>query len=159
MPDEVVRATDTILRQKSKPIKEITPKVKELANKMVDFMDNHSQDKNKPIGLSACQLGSNVRMIAFRENPGLLNREDIVILINPELVRTKGYHIVRESCLSLPGKFYLIKRYKIVKIRGTTLDGTSHSFRGRDLLGQVFQHELNHLDGVLIDSIGKLVVR
>ncbi len=159
MVDELVKAPDPILRQASKPIGKITPKVKELAEEMVNFMDDHSKDATKPIGLSACQLGHSVRMIAFWSNPQSLGREDIVILINPEFVYTKGHHTVNESCLSLPGKFYLIKRYKLVKIRGLMPNGTSRSFRGRDLLGQVFQHELNHLDGVLIDSIGELVVR
>lgn len=159
MPKEIVMATNTALRQKSEMVEEITPKVKDLADKMVSFMEEHFQDKNRPIGLSACQLGNNVRMIAFWQNPSSLDRENIIILINPELVYGKGHQIVREGCVSLPGKFYLVRRYKLVKIRGTTLDGTSRSFRGRDLLGQVFQHELNHLDGVLIDSIGKLVTR
>lgn len=159
MPNEIVGVEDPALRGASEVIREITPEVKDLADKMVSFMEEHSLDDIKPIGLSACQLGRSVRMIAFRSNPESLSKEDVVILINPELVRTKGQHIVNESCLSLPGKTYQIKRYKLVKIRGTTLDGTSRSFRGRDLLGQVFQHELDHLDGVLIDSFGELVVK
>ncbi len=159
MPDEVVMATSTALRQRSKIIEEITPKVKDLANEMVNYMDERSKDDIRPIGLSACQLGNNIRMIAFWQNPSSLDRDNIVILINPEIVYAKKQHLVHESCISLPGKTYLIKRYKLVKIRGTTLDNTPRSFRGRDLLGQVFQHELNHLDGVLTDSIGELVVK
>lgn len=159
MPSKIVRATSASLRQKSKPIKEITPSVKKIAEEMVDYLDDHSQDKNRPIGLSACQLGSNVRMMAFYGNPQSSNREDIIILINPELVYGKGQHIVNEGCVSIPGKVYQLKRYKLVKIKGTTLNGNSRSFRGRDLLGHVFQHELNHLDGVLVDSIGELVVK
>lgn len=159
MSKEVVQATSTALRQKSKMVEEITPKVEKFAEEMIDFIDSHSKDKNRPIGLSACQLGHSIRMMAFRQNPELLDREDIIILINPEIVYGKGQSVVKETCLSLPGKTYLLKRFKIIKIRGKTLDGTSRSFRARDLLGQVFQHELNHLDGVMIDKIGKLVGR
>ena len=77
------------------------------------------------------------------------------MVINPELVYAKGNALVYESCLSIPGKEFRLRRAKIVKIRGLTLDNVMRSFRGRNLLAQVFQHELNHLDGTLIDQIGE----
>ncbi|MBA7706456.1 Peptide deformylase [subsurface metagenome] len=77
------------------------------------------------------------------------------MVINPELVYAKGKYIVQESCLSIPGKEFTVRRAKIVKIRGLTLDNVMRTFRGRDLLAQVFQHELNHIDGILIDQIGE----
>lgn len=157
MNGKIIVAPDPILRQVSKPVKKITPVVEKIADEIVNFMDEHSKDNNKPIGLTACELGYSIRMIAFRMNPQSSDRDDIIILINPELVYAKGQHIVKEGCLSLPGKVYQLKRHKLVKIRGRILDGTSRSFRGRDLLAQVFQHELNHLDGITIDSIGKKV--
>jgi len=159
MPGEIVVLPDPVLLQASKPIKEITPKVRKIAEEMLDFLDNHTSDNNRPIGLSACQLGHPIKMIAFRNNPQLLDRSNIVILLNPEMVYCKGQHLVKESCLSIPGKKYQLKRFKLVKIRGTTLENIPRSFRGRDLLAQIFQHELNHLDGVIINSIGELVVR
>ena len=78
-------------------------------------------------------------------------------MINPTLVYAKGFHIVRELCLSLPGKIFTLRRHKIVKIRGVTLDGVERSFRGRDVLAQIFEHEIGHLDGILIDQIGEKV--
>lgn len=161
MVNKIVVLPSAILRQKSKPIKKITPKVEDLADKMIDFLDYHSEDELRPIGLSACQLNHSLRMIAFWNNPQsrveLLNRDNIIVLINPELVYIKKQRLVREGCSSIPGKVYLLKRGKIAKIRGTILSGASRSFRGRDLLAQVFQHELNHLDGILIDTIGELM--
>lgn len=157
MVNEIVVVPATILRKKSLTIKEITPKVKDLALEMVNFMDSHSKDDRFIVGLSAIQLGHPVRMITFRSNPESLNKDDIVVLINPVLVYAKKQYTVREGCLSIPGKIYSVRRSKIVKIRGKTLDNVPHSFRGRDLLAQVFQHELDHLDGVLIDSIGELM--
>lgn len=158
MATEILKSPDPILLHPSEPIKKITPKVKEIAEEMIDFMDIHSSDNSKPVGLSACQLGHSIRMFAFRRSPQSLDRNDVMILINPEMVYGKGQYLVYESCLSLPGRVYQLKRFKLVKTRGITLDGTSRSFRVRDLLGQVFQHELNHLDGILINQIGSLVV-
>ncbi len=75
--------------------------------------------------------------------------------IEPILVYAKGSHLVPESCLSIPGKAFTLRRARIVKIRGLTLDNVQRSFRAHGLLAQVFQHELNHLDGILIDQIEK----
>lgn len=150
---ELVKVPSELLRQKSKPVKDIDW-IRGFAQKMVDFLHNHRNDEPAPIAVSAPQLGALVRVIAFRYNAA--PDGDIRVLINPTLVYTKGSHVVTESCLSLPGKVFTLQRAKLVKIRGLTLDGVERSFRGRDLLAQVFQHEIDHLNGILIDQIGKL---
>lgn len=149
---ELVKLPDELLRQKSEPVKKIDKRIKELAQEMVEFMRHHPADSLRPIGLSAVELGELVRVIAFRRNP-TSPEADIQVLINPELVYQKGHRLVYESCLSIPGKRFTVRRAKLVKIRGLTLDGTMRSFRGRDILAQVFQHELNHLDGILLDTL------
>lgn len=151
---ELVNLPNPILRQKSKPVKKVDGRIKELALEMVDFMRLHQGNETRPVGLSAVQLGELVRVIAFSRNPESLGDMQVQVLINPKLVYQKNNHVVRESCLCIPGKMFVLKRAKIVKIRGLTLDGVVRSFRGRDLLAQVFQHEIDHLNGVLIDSIG-----
>ena len=151
---ELIKLPNPLLRQKSQPVKRIDSKVKSLAKDMVEFMQLRQGDKFRPIGLSAPQLGDLLRVIAFSRNP-MSGEEDIQVLINPELVYHKGSHLVSESCLSLPGKVFTLRRAKLVKIRGLTLDKVVRSFRARDLLAQVFQHELNHLDGILIDQVGE----
>jgi len=151
---ELVKLPNPLLRQKSKPVKTIDSKIKALANEMVEFIQLRQADDLRPIGLSACQLGELVRVIAFSRNP-MSTEEDIQVLINPELVYAKNFHLVTESCLSIPGKVFTLRRHKLVKIRGLTLDNVVRSFRGRDLLAQIFQHELNHLDGILLDQIGE----
>ncbi|GAI94348.1 unnamed protein product, partial [marine sediment metagenome] len=90
----------------------------------------------------------------FSRNPESPEGMQVQVLINPEVVYLKGHQIVHESCLSIPGRTFALRRAKLAKIRGLTLDGTMRSFRGRDILAQVFQHELNHLDGILIDTLG-----
>jgi len=151
---ELIKLPNPLLRQKSEPVETIDRGIKELALEMVDFLRLHRGDAVRPIGLSAVQLGELVRVIAFRGNPQSQEELQVQVLINPELVYQKGHQIVHESCLSIPGRTFALRRAKIVKIRGLTLDGVMRSFRGRDTLAQVFQHEINHLDGILIDTLG-----
>ncbi len=150
---ELVKLPSQALRRKSARVKTVDSKIKALAKEMVDFMRTRQTGTLRPIGLSAPQLGELVRVIAFNRNPMSIE-EEIQVLVNPEFVYQKGKQVVLESCLSIPGKEFTLRRAKIVKIRGLTLDGVERSFRGRDLLAQVFQHEIDHLNGVLIDSIG-----
>lgn len=152
---ELVKVPSKLLRQKSKPVKTVDSEIKSLARELVQFIQLHRADNIRPLSLSACQLGELVRVIAFKRNPVSLDEDDIQVLINPTLAYAKGFHLVTESCLSIPGKAFTLRRAKIVKIRGLTLDGVERSFRARDLLAEVFQHELNHLDGILIDQIEK----
>jgi len=151
---ELVKLPDELLRQKSEPVESIDSEVRSLAKEMVQFIHLRQDNPLRPVGLSACQLGELLRVIAFSRNPMSLE-EDIQVLINPEVVYQKGNHVVRESCLCIPGKEFALKRAKLVKIRGLTLDNVVRSFRAHDLLAQVFQHELNHLDGMLIDTLGR----
>jgi len=151
---ELVKAPNPLLRQTSEEVKEIDS-VRELAQELVDFLDTHRADNPAPISLSGPQLGQLVRVIAFRRNA--TPDGDIEVLINPTLVYAKNSHIVRELCLSLPGKIFTVRRHKIVKISGVTLDGVERSFRGRDVLAQIFEHELGHLNGILIDQVGEKV--
>lgn len=149
---ELITLPNELLREKSKPVVNIDSEIKALASDMAEFMRLNQAKKLRPVGLSAVQLGELARMFAFYANP-MSEDEDIQFLLNPELVYEKGKRLVYESCLSIPGKTFVLKRAKIVKIRGLTLDGEERSFRGHELLAQVFQHELNHLDGILIDQL------
>lgn len=151
---ELITLPNELLRMKSEPVKIIDSEIKALASNMAEFMRLNQSKRLRPAGLSAVQLGELVRVLAFYPSPQSEDK-DIQILINPELVYAKGGRRVYESCLSIPGRTFVLKRAKIVKIRGLTLDGVERSFRGRELLAQVFQHEVNHLDGILIDQLGK----
>lgn len=151
---ELIKMPNELLRQKSEPVESIDSEVRSLAREMVEFMRHRQDNPLRPVGLAAPQLGELLRVIAFSRNP-MSGEEDIQVLINPELVYQKGKHLVSERCLSIPGEVFTLRRAKLVKIRGLTLDNVVRSFRAHDLLAQVFQHELNHLNGVLIDTLGK----
>ncbi len=79
----------------------------------------------------------------------------ITTIVNPQAVYIKKMHVVTETCLSLPEEVFRLRRGKIVKIRGMLLDGTPRTFKGHDIVAQMFQHELDHLDGILLDEASK----
>lgn len=148
-----------ILRQKCEPADISDKSLHELIREMKEYMYAHRTDELAPIGLTAPQFGELVRVIVFYPSPHIKKLHEIQELINPEIIRSKGHAKVTETCLSLPGKRYIVERAKLIKIRGYTVYGQKRSFKSEGLVAQVFQHEMNHLDGVLIDKIGELIVR
>lgn len=140
------------LRCKCEPIGTITPFVRELAGELVAFLGVEHQGLVS-VGVSAPQFGESVRMFALRVNP-YSRVPDSLVLINPVLVYGKGSCTLSEQCFSIPDTEFMLRRYKIVKVRGMTLAGCERSLHARGVVAQAIQHELNHLDGVLIDTLG-----
>ncbi|GAI94610.1 Peptide deformylase [subsurface metagenome] len=112
---ELIKLPDELLRQKSQPVKKIDRGIKELALEMVDFMRLHRGDAARPVGLSAVQLGKLVRVIAFSRNPESPEGMQVQVLINPEVVYLKSHQVVSESCLSIPGRTFALRRAKLVE--------------------------------------------
>lgn len=131
-----------ILRKKSQPIKKITADILDLAKGMIEIMN-----KNDGIGLSACQVGKNIRMFVILSELS----SDKKVFINPEIIKiSKKTGILEESCLSLPGITLLIKRAKSLKIKAIDENNKQFKLKAKDLLARVIQHELDHLSGILI---------
>lgn len=152
---ELHTVPDKVLRTPCKPVKNISDGVKSLAEDLKDYMLAHREDEVAPVSMAAPQLGESVRMIAFYLNPSYREREGIIVLINPELTKASKFAIFRESCLSIPGKEFYVRRARRVKAKGLILDGKAKSFKAADLLAQMLQHEIDHLDGVLVDKAGR----
>ena len=148
---------DEILRTLCKPVKDIDDEVKSIAEDLIAYMLAHREDKVAPVSIAAPQLGELVRVIAFYPNPSYRERGGIDVLINPELLKSRKFIILRETCLSVPGKAFYVKRAKRVKVSGLGLDGKSKSYKAVDLFAQMLQHEINHLDGKLIDEVGRKI--
>ncbi len=146
-----------ILRTPCKPVKTTGPKVKSISQDLADYMFDHREDENAPISLAAPQLGELTRVIVFYPNPHFRDRNAVEVFINPELIKARKFSIIAETCLSIPKKAYMIRRATTVKVKGLTLDGRRKSYKATGLLAQIFQHEIGHLDGILIDSIGEEV--
>lgn len=133
------------------PIESIDSGIRALAKELCELLDVEHQGLIF-VGVSAPQVGELVQMFAYRANP-YSRVPSTQVIINPELVYAKGAVLLTETCLSVPGREVIIERHKLVKIRGLTLDGELRSFKGSGLIAQVFEHELNHLDGILIDGL------
>lgn len=142
---KLLTVPDPRLREKSAPVKAIDSLVKEVAEYLLAQLE-----PLKAIGFAASQFGEMIRVIVIK-------RDELttVAIVNPEIVKEKGEQSSMEGCRSIPGKFYLVKRPKIVKVKGINLNGEGITIKGHDLLATVLRHEVDHLDGVLIDSIGK----
>lgn len=148
-----------ILKTPCKPVKTINSAVNSVAQDLSAYMFTHREDEVAPIGLAASQLGELTRVIAFYPNPIFRERDGIEVLINPELIKARKFILLTETCLSIPEKIYVVRRAKIIKVKGLTLNGRPKSYKAAGLFAQCLQHEIDHLNGVLIDSIGKLVRR
>ena len=130
---------DSILRRKAKRVRMVDGSIHKLIGQMIETM--HAAPG---VGLAAPQVGISLRVIVF----GIPGEEDNV-LINPEIVRTKGEHLVEEGCLSLPGYMGQIKRAESVTVKGLDQNGKEIRIRVDGLLAQILQHEIDHLNGIL----------
>jgi peptide deformylase len=147
MKMKIRKNPDPALRQKTVKIKDPLAKdVQELILSMIETMY-----ANNGVGLAATQVGSDLRLCVI-ETEGVQ-----YVLINPQITaKSKTKIISEEGCLSFPGKFYPISRYEEVQVRYLDETGKPSKLKGRDLLARAIQHELDHLDGVLIiDKVKK----
>jgi len=130
-----------ILRKRSQPIKKIDEKLLKLARDMIE-----TTNINNGLGLSACQVGENIRMFIV-----LKELSDKNIFINPEIIKmSKKTDIIEEGCLSLSGIYLPTKRAKSLKIKAIDENDKEFKIKAKDLLARVIQHEIVHLNGVLI---------
>ena len=130
-----------ILRKKSQPVEKLDGEVLELVKGMIETMN-----KNNGVGLSACQVGKNIRL--FIINPELSKK---CVFINPEIIKiSKKTEIIEEGCLSLPDVFVKKERAKSLKIKALDENGKEFKLKAKDILARTIQHEMNHLDGILI---------
>jgi peptide deformylase len=135
-----------VLRKKSQTIKEIDEKVLKLAQDMIETME-----KNNGAGLSACQVGENIRMFVV---PKELSQQ--WLFINPEIIKiSRKTETMEEGCLSLPNVFLPIKRATSLKVKALDEKGKEFKLKAKDLLARIIQHELDHLNGILITDYEK----
>lgn len=128
---------DDVLAKPCKDVKEITPKIKELVDDMLETMYEANG-----VGLAAPQVGILKRIVVID-----VTGEDPIVMINPEILETDGEQTGYEGCLSLPGKSGIVTRPNYVKAKATDIDGTEYIIEGEELLARAICHELDHLDG------------
>lgn len=110
-----------------------------------------AMEKEKGIGLAATQVGSDWRLCMARVDNALC------VLINPKICSySRKKEIFEEGCLSFPGKFFPVERSVKAKIKARDLAGKKIKIKAEGLLARVLQHEIDHLDGILvIDRVAK----
>ena len=139
------------LKKKSAPVVVINDAVRELAQDMAETM-YHAPG----IGLAAPQLGVHQRVIVIDvsghdEAPGL------IVAINPVIVHAEGEAYEEEGCLSVPKYAANVRRHARVVVKGLDLAGNECTWRAEELLAIAFQHEIDHLDGILfVDHLSPL---
>ena len=135
---QVVAIGDEVLREKAKPVKEITPNILILLDNMADTLY-----AAKGVGLAAPQIGVSKRVIVVDIGEGLIE------LINPQILEAAGKAVDTEGCLSVPGMVGEVARAERIVLKGLNRKGKEVTYRVRGLLARVFQHELDHLEGIV----------
>jgi len=100
------------------------------------------------IGLAATQIGVPLRVFVVDISVGR-NAADLIVMVNPTFVARDGTQLEEEGCLSAPGFNATVLRPKHVVVKGLTRHGDEQTVEGTDLLARAFQHEMDHLDGVV----------
>ena len=130
---------DPVLRNATPDISEIDSSLVRLVGDMIDTMHDAPG-----VGLAATQVGVQKRVFVYDVGDGAK------AVVNPRISEARGEWTYEEGCLSLPGLSWSITRPNEVHLEGMDLDGKEISIDAGDLLGRVFQHEVDHLDGVLL---------
>jgi peptide deformylase len=130
---------DPALRRRAKRVRNIDGSIQRLIDDMIETMQ-----AAPGVGLAAPQVGVQLRVIVFA-----LPGEEVVALLNPEVVKRSGERLVEEGCLSIPGYQGEIKRSLSVTVKGRDRQGRQVRIRARDLLAEIIEHEIDHINGVL----------
>ena len=137
---EIKKYPNPILKKKAGEIREISAEIKSLAKDMIETMA-----QGDGIGLAGPQVGESKRMIA------IVTEQGPEVFINPKIVVKSGEkELIEEGCLSFPGLFLKISRAKSVEVEALALQGEKVRIKATGLLARIFQHEIDHLDGILI---------
>ncbi len=132
---------DPLLRKKSRPVDEITPRIIKLLDDMADTM----YFENRGIGIAAPHVG--VLRRVFVVDVG--DEHGKIEFINPEILETAGSQIDNEGCLSVPGKTCPVERAEYVKAKALDREGNEFVIEGEGLLARCILHEYDHLEGIL----------
>ena len=136
---KIVQYGDDVLRRVCRPVDKITPGVLTLLDDMVETM--RAADG---VGLAAPQVGILRRIAVVETEPG-----HVIELINPKIIASAGEQEGVEGCLSVPGRYGIVKRPRHVTVRATDRHGREYEVTGHDLLARALCHEIEHLDGHL----------
>ena len=139
---KILTDAEPALHKVCKPVTSFDAKL----HKLLDDMAETLEEANG-VGLAAPQVGILRRVVIVDIGEGILE------LVNPELIETDGEQIGAEGCLSVPGKYGLVKRPYYAKVKAQDRDGNWYEVEGEELIGRCFCHELDHLDGIIYTEV------
>lgn len=145
----VLHIPDERLRKVADPVKEVNADIQRIVDDMFETMY-----AEEGIGLAATQVDIHQRIIVIDVSE---NRDEQLVLINPELLEKSGETGIEEGCLSIPEQRAFVPRAERVKVRALDRDGKSFELEASELLAICIQHEIDHLEGKLfIDYLSPL---
>lgn len=145
---EIRKAGDKVLKEICKPVEKIDRNIRQTLNDMAETMY-----KANGVGLAAPQVGISLRLVVIDVGDGLIE------LINPTIIKSEGREKDTEGCLSIPDIYGEVERFSKVTVEGLNRHGKKQCLVGEGLLARAFQHELDHLDGVLFIDRAETIQR
>ncbi len=139
---KILTVQEPCLHKVCRPVEKFDGKL----HKLLDDMKETLLDANG-VGLAAPQVGILRRVVVIDIG------DEILELVNPELLETSGEQEGAEGCLSVPGKYGLVKRPNFAKVRAQDRDGNWFEAEGEELIARCFCHELDHLDGIVYTEV------
>ena len=139
---EILTQGDPALSKVCHPVTNFDDRLAALLEDMRDTLI-----ESNGVGLAAPQIGILRRIVIVDTG------EEILELVNPEMLETSGEQEGPEGCLSVPGKYGLVKRPYYAKVRAQDRNGNWFEAEGEELIGRCFCHELDHLDGILYTQV------
>ncbi|MBI2844532.1 MAG: peptide deformylase [Armatimonadetes bacterium] len=136
--DEIVRYGKKILTEPTGEVPELNEEIRSLIEHMYEVMDQANG-----VGLAANQIGVPLRLFVYDIGEGPR------AMINPKIVKKSGSQVGTEGCLSIPGLHGDVERANTATVEGLDENGNKVKISGEGLLARVFQHEIDHLNGVL----------
>jgi len=149
---EIITLGHPTLRQRARPVTRFGPELQELINDMIETMQ-----QAPGVGLAAPQVNVLERIFVAElpadEEEG--TPAELYAFVNPEIVKTsRGVEDGEEGCLSIPGYVGEVSRHTMVVLRGQDATGRTIKVRANDYLARIFQHEMDHLEGIMfIDRV------
>ena len=139
---QITHYPDEVLAKRAEPVGQINDDIHRLVAKMTDIML-----KNKGLGLAAPQAGVSLRLFIISLDG---TRENVKVYINPTVTPNGELGSMEEGCLSVPGIFTKIRRYKKCKVTATGLNGKKFTEEAEGLYAKALQHEFDHIEGMTI---------
>jgi peptide deformylase len=148
---EILTYPDPVLKKKSAPVAIINEKTRELVRDMAETMY-----AAPGVGLAAPQIGVLQRIVVI-DVSAKDEKPELIVAINPVIAHADGELYEEEGCLSIPKYAANVRRHARVVVKALNLDGEEVTYRAEELLAIAFQHEIDHLDGILfVDHISPL---